>query len=103
MKPTTYYVQTPQIDKLTRNYGSRFEGMELEDKHALRVVLSHYVYVHEVIDSEDCDLVESFALSVEQCDATTPDFHEVILPTLGGIGIDDANGLIEAITAQLRA
>jgi hypothetical protein len=100
------YTQAPQIDDLIDIYGSRLEEMEPEDKLALRLTLAGFVYVREVSDTEDLSdytLADAFEDAIAGNDATSGDFSDRVLPTLEGISVRGAEGLIEAITAQLKA
>ncbi len=95
-KPVTYYVQNSEIDDLSRCFGSQLEELSREDKLGLRMLLATYLYLKEVEDEWTLDAV-----------VTETPLHEPSEALDGAIAIledinVDAEGLIEALTAQLR-
>lgn len=96
-KTTTYYAQNPQIDSLVSEFGSQLEKLSRDDKLSLRMLLVAYVFLKEIEDEWDLISVETEVPLYE----IGPDLEEAIA-ILDGIDIDAAEGLIEALTAQLR-
>jgi hypothetical protein len=96
-KPTTYYVQTPEIDDLSRCFGSQLEELTREDKLELRLLLAGYVYLKEVEPEWTLDAV----ITEVPLHEPSEELEEVI-DILNEVDVDAAEGLMEALTAQLR-
>ncbi|MEP0873213.1 hypothetical protein NDA01_25965 [Trichocoleus desertorum AS-A10] len=96
-KPTTYYVQTPEIDDLSRCFGSQLEELTREDKLGLRMLLGTYLYLKEVEEEWTLDAVVTETPLHEPSEEL-----EEVIDILETIPPDAAEGLIEALTAQLR-
>lgn len=75
-----------------------------EDVYGLRLTLSQYLYVCEVLEPEDgYSLSEAFDDAMyPDLDATTYALEHEILPALEGIELDEAEDLIAALTNHLR-
>lgn len=95
-KPTTYYVQTPVIDALIERFGDQLEGLSREDRLGLRMLLATFVCLKEVEDE----------WTLEAVITETPIFEvgenlREAIAILNEIDQDTADGLIDALTAQL--
>lgn len=108
-KVTTYYVQNDQIDTLVERFGSQLEGIDIQDKLLLRVILSQYVYG---IRYGDCSYTMPHA--VLDCNAAdsegNPNYPMVneenvteFLTILDGASALTIDGLLEAINSQIRS
>ncbi len=89
--------QTPEIDELITEFGSQLQKLTREDKLRLRVLLSTYNYL--------LDTQEEWALLGAVLDETpvqpSKELDEAIA-ILEEVDPDAAEGLIDALTAQLR-
>jgi hypothetical protein len=97
MKPTTYYAQTPELDELVEEFGTQLEKLTREDKLGLRMLLSTYLYLLDVEPEWTLDAVLTETSLYEPSEAL-----DEAIAILEDIAPDAAEGLIEALTAQLR-
>ncbi|BDA72459.1 hypothetical protein CAL7716_066250 [Calothrix sp. PCC 7716] len=101
-KCITYYVQTDRINQLVNNFGAKLEKLTFSDKLALRAILSYWLLHVQAIDFGEYSLIYASERLMHEypkdCLAT---LREVII-YLEGISINEAEGLIEALTSQLR-
>ena len=96
-KTTTYYAQTPKIDELVEEFGTQLEKLSREDKLGLRMLLGTYLYLKEIEDEWTLDAVVTETPLHEPSEAL-----DEAIAILEDIDVDAAEGLIEALTAQLR-
>ena len=96
-KTTTYYAQTPEIDELVEEFGSQLEKLSREDKLGLRMLFANYLYLKEVEEEWTLDTV----ITETSLHDASHELDEAIA-ILEDIDVDAAEGLIEALTAQLR-
>ena len=96
-KPTTYYAQTPELDELVEEFGSQLEKLSREDKLGLRMLLGAYIYLKEIEDEWTLDTVVTETPLYEPSESL-----DEAIDILNEIDVDAAEGLIEALTAQLR-
>lgn len=101
-KCITYYVQTDRINRLVNNFGAKLEKLTFSDKLALRAILSYWLLHVQAIDFGEYSLIYALERLMHEypkdCLAT---LREVMIH-LEGINISEAEGLIEALTSQLR-
>jgi hypothetical protein len=96
-KPVTYYAQTPDLDELVEEFGSQLEKLSREDKLGLRMLLGAYIYLKEIEDEWTLDAVVTETPLYEPSEQL-----DEAIDILNEIDPDAAEGLIEALTAQLR-
>ena len=104
--PLTYFVQNPQLDQLVDTYGPQLHKMQPEDRMALLVALSSYIYtmhIGELLGEHlEYTLLAAFDDGMHpDNDASSPEFCR-ILKMLEGITLDDTLGLMIAICNQLK-
>lgn len=97
-KTTTYYAQNPETDRLVNEFGGQLEGLSRDEKLDLRMLLAAFVCLKEVESEWDLDSVVSEVPIFELSD----NLHEAIALLDGIEDMDAVEGLIEALTAQLR-
>ncbi len=90
-----YISREPQMLQLETNYGSCLERLPRKDKLALRAVLAHYLYYRELI--EQYQIVDAITDTMPDLDA---EICNIIRISLSGISRQNAEGLIEFITAH---
>lgn len=95
-KPTTYYVQTPQIDQLVNEFGGQLDGLTRAERLDLRMLLATFVCLKEVED--EWTLVD---VVTEVPIFEVSENLEEAIAILDGIDQNTADGLIDALTAQL--
>lgn len=101
-KCITYYVQTDCINRLVDNFGAKLEKLTVLDKLALRAILSYWLLHVQAIDLGQYSLIyASERVMYEYYKDCLATLKEVII-YLEGINISEAEGLIEALTSQLR-
>lgn len=101
-KCITYYVQTDRINRFVDNFGAKLEKLTVSDKLALRAILSYWLLHVQTIDLGQYSLIyTSERVMYEYPKDCLTTLREVIIH-LEGINISEAEGLIEALTSQLR-
>ena len=102
-KTTTYYAQTSEIDVLVERFGPQLQEFNRDDKLALRAILALWCYWHEIEDSYSLEdaLGECPIGPIDAPEDISPDIEEAIA-ILDGIKPRDVDGLLEALTAQIR-
>jgi hypothetical protein len=96
-KTTTYYAQTSEIDHLVEKFGSQLEKLNREDKLSLQMLLGAYVYLQEFESEWTLDAVVTETPLYEPSESL-----DEAIDILNEIDVDAAQGLIEALTSQLR-
>lgn len=98
-KPVTYYATGNNIDTLVDCFGSCLEQLTIDDKKALRLILSQYTYAST--PSDDYTLEDAMEDALAGLIIESQDIP-LSVSILKGITHDDAESLLEAICAQIR-
>lgn len=101
-KCVTYYIQTNPIDQLVEYFGTTLEKLTLADKLALRVTLTYWLFHREVADLGEYTLNHAMEDTMQGYSEDCQINLKEAIAILKGIGKDEAEGLIESLTAQLR-
>ncbi|MBW4632954.1 MAG: hypothetical protein KME30_13955 [Iphinoe sp. HA4291-MV1] len=102
-KCVTYYMQTNQIDQLVEYFGTTLEKLTLADKLALRVTLTYWLFHCEVADLGEYTLNHALENMMQGYSEDYQINLKEAIAILEGISKDEAEGLIESLTAQLRS
>ncbi|RAM50974.1 MAG: hypothetical protein C6Y22_14060 [Hapalosiphonaceae cyanobacterium JJU2] len=102
-KCVTYYIQTQQIDQLVEYFGTTLEKLTLVDKLALRAISSYWLFHLEVADLGEYTLTHAMEDTMQGYSEDCQVNLKKAVAILEGIGTGEAEGLIEALTAQLHS
>lgn len=108
-KPLSYYVSDDRLfSELQERYGSRFEQMDCTSKLIFRASLTAYLVIRPIWDDAsnsiscaDCCIAGAGGDDYEIWD-NNPLLVEYIQKACENLELDDIEGLIEALSAQLR-
>ncbi|NMF62494.1 hypothetical protein DP113_34020 (plasmid) [Brasilonema octagenarum UFV-E1] len=101
-KCTTYYIQAQQIDQLVEYFGTTLEKLTPVDKLALRATLAYWLFHLEVADLSEYTLNHALEDTMQGYSEDCQVNLKKAIAILEGIGRGEAEGLIEALTDQLR-
>lgn len=107
-KPVTYFTQNDQIDTLVERFGSQLQGIDIQDKLLIRIILSQYVYrlrygncsytmPQAVLDCAAADSEGNPNYPVVDEDSVTE-----FLTILDGATAPTIDALLEDINSQIR-
>jgi hypothetical protein len=101
-KPVTYFTQTDQIDRLVERFGSQLDSLDHTEKLALRATLTYYLFHIEVAELGKYTLEHAADETLRGYSQECQSNIREAIAILFGIAEDEVEGLIEALTAQLR-
>ena len=102
-KCVTDSTHTNQIDQLIESFGTTLEKLTLADKLALRVTLTYWLFHREVADLGEYTLNHALEDMMQGNSEDCQINLKKAIAILQGISKDEAEGLIESLTAQLRS